>query len=327
MKAAVFKAYGGPEQVYIEERPTPIPNDNEVQIRVMTTSVNSADWRIRSLNVPTGFGIIVRLFFGLFRPRQQVLGSELAGVIERTGKHVTRFQPGDEVIAMTGVQLGAHAEYVVLIEDALIVKKPENLNWEQAASFCFGGTTTLDFLFHKGKLKAGEHVLINGASGTVGTAAIQLAKHAGATVTAVCSFRATQLMRALGADHVINYETEDFRDYPQRWDVILDVVGNARWKESKHAMKPNGRLLRVVADMKDTLLSFTHKDNKGRHEITGTAREDIEDVKTLARLAQNDEFNPVVHKTFELSDIREAHRAIEKPGKHGSLVIRVSHES
>jgi len=327
MKAAVFKAYGGPEQVYSEERPTPMPNDNDVQIRVIATSVNSADWRIRSLNVPKGFGIIVRLFFGLFRPRQQVLGSELAGVIERTGKNVTRFQPGDDVIAMTGIQLGAHAEYVVLAEDALIIKKPENLNWEQAAALCFGGTTALDFLFHKGKLKAGEHVLINGASGTVGTASIQLAKQAGATVTAVCSFRATQLVRSLGADHVINYETEDFRDYTQRWDVILDIVGNARWKESKQAMKPNGRLLRVVADMKDTLLSFTHKDNEGRHEITGTARDDIDDVKTLARLAQNGEFQPVVHKTFELSDIQEAHRTLEKPGKYGSLVIRVSDES
>lgn len=323
MKAAVFKEYGGPDVINIEERPTPMPKDNEVQIRVVATSVNSADWRIRSLNVPAGFGIIVRLFFGLFRPRQQVLGSELAGVVERTGNNVTQFKPGDEVIAMTGIQLGAHAEYVVLTEDSLIVRKPANLNWEQAAALCFGGTTALDFLFHKGSLSAGEHVLINGASGTVGTAAVQLAKQAGATVTAVCSFRSTRLVRSLGADHIINYETEDFRDYSQRWDVILDIVGNARWKESKQAMKPNGRLLRVVADMKDTLLSFTHKDSEGRREITGNAREDIEDLETLITLATNGEFHPVVHKTYELDDIREAHRAIEKPGKYGSLVIRM----
>lgn len=324
MKAAVCRNYGGPDVVTLEERPTPQPGDNDVQIRVITTCVNSADWRIRSLNVPTGFGIIVRLFFGFFRPRQPVLGSELAGVVERTGKSVTQFKPGDHVIAMTGIRLGAHAEYVVLPENALIVRKPDNLTWEQAAALCFGGTAALDFLFHKGKLSAGEHVLINGATGTVGSAAIQLARQAGATVTAVCSYHSTRAVRALGADHVINYETEDFRDYTHRWDIILDTVGNARWKDSKRTLKPNGRLLRVVADMNDTLLSFLHKDRQGRRETTGTAREDITDVTALANLARQGNFQPVIHASFPLTDIRDAHQVMDKPGKHGSVVVRVS---
>lgn len=324
MKAAVFSKYGGPEVIRIEEQKIPEPNDNEILIRVAASSLNSGDWRLRSLDVPRGFGLMVRLYFGFLRPRQPVLGSELSGVIVAKGKQCKKFNVGDEIIAMTGIRLGAHSEYISLPGEALIVPKPQTLNWHTAAALCFGGTTAVDFLMNKGGLTAGDHVLINGASGTVGTAAIQIAKHAGAKVTAVCSYRATRLVKSLGADHVINYETEDFRDYRKRWDVILDTVGNARWKESRQTMKANGRLLRVVADMKDTLLSFTHKDSSGRKEITGTAREHIDDLNYLTALAADGAFRPVIHKVLPFSEVRAAHQAIERPGKHGSIVLAMT---
>ncbi len=323
MKAAVFKHYGSPEEVVIEERPMPTIGAHDILIQVVATVVNSGDWRIRSLSVPRGFGPMLRLYFGLCKPRKQILGSELAGRVTAIGQQVSQFKVGDDVIAFSGVRLGAHAEYIALPEDAPIIPKPERLDWHQAAAFCFGGTTALDFLCHKGGLEAGERVLINGASGTVGTAAIQIAKHYGAHVTAVCSAEGDALVRSIGADEVIDYRRADFTESAEQWNIIMDIVGNAPWSRSKASLKPKGRLLMIVADLRNTLLASFHKDAEGRQAIAGTAREHRDDLKTLAKLVDTNEYWPIVHKVYDFNDIRAAHEMFDQGGKHGSLVIRL----
>lgn len=325
MKAAVFTRYGSADVVSIADRPVPDLDDHGILIRVVTTTVNSGDWRIRSLSVPRGFGIMVRLAFGVFKPRVQVLGTELAGVVAAIGNKVTQFNVGDEVIAMTGMNMGAHAEYVALEDTMPIVPKPANLGWPHAAALSFGGTAALDFLVNKGKLKAGDKVLINGASGTVGSAAVQLALHLGARVTAVCGASSADMASQLGADQIIDYRTTDFTSLGTTWDLILDTVGNAPWKRSQQALSPGGRLLMVVADFSDTIKAPLYRDKQGRHAIAGTARESRDDVARLATLASEGQFLPVIAERYPFADIREAHKRLDQGSKHGSLVIEVSH--
>ena len=185
MQAVVYERYGPPEVLRLVQLDKPVPKDREILIRIVATTVTSADWRLRSLSMPTGFGLLGRLFLGISRPRQPVLGSELAGVVEAVGRSVTRFKPGDEVFGFAGTGLGCHAEYRCMAEDGLVALKPSNLDFGEAAALPFGATTALDF-FRRAKLQKGERVLVNGASGSVGTAAVQLARHLGAEVTGVC---------------------------------------------------------------------------------------------------------------------------------------------
>ena len=209
MKAAVCERYGPPEVVQVREVPKPVPADGEVLVKAFATTVNSGDARVRALRVPRGLGVAMRLKLGLTKPKQPVLGFEMAGQVEAVGSAVTRFQPGDRVVASRGFDFGCHAEYVTVAERGDIAKIPDALSYQDAVALCFGGTTSLVF-FRLGKLAAGETVLINGASGAVGTLAVQLAKHLGAEVTAVCSAANAELVSGLGADHVIDYRTEDF---------------------------------------------------------------------------------------------------------------------
>ena len=210
MKAAVYERYGPPDVVEIKEVAKPTIKDNEVLIKIRATTVSSGDWRVRSLDMPSGFGLLARSMLGFFRPKQPILGSELAGDIEAVGKDVTKFKVGDAVLAFPGVGLGGHAEYRAMPEDGAVAHKPANLSYEEAAALSFGGTTALDFLKTRGNIQRGEKVLIIGASGTVGSAAVQLAKHFGAEVTGVCSTGNLELVKSIGADKVIVYTKEDF---------------------------------------------------------------------------------------------------------------------
>lgn len=196
MNAIVYERYGPPDVLQLKEVEKPTPKNNELLIQIRATTVTSGDWRVRSLNVPAGFGIIMRVVFGVSRPKQPILGSELAGVIESVGKDVSKFKVGDPVVAFSDAAMGCHAEYKCMPEDGALAQKPSNLTFEEAAALSFGGTTALDF-FRRGKLQSGERVLINGASGAVGTAAVQLAKHFGADVTGVCSAANVDLVRSL----------------------------------------------------------------------------------------------------------------------------------
>jgi NADPH:quinone reductase-like Zn-dependent oxidoreductase len=323
MKAAMYDHYGPPEVVELRDIAKPIPARNELLIKVVATTVTSADWRARSLEVPSGFGPLARLSFGLTAPKQQILGTELAGVIEATGEDVRGFKPGDAVIAFTGLKFGCHVEYKTVPEDGMVVHKPANLTFEHGAALAFGGGTAWHFLQAKGRVQPNENVLIIGGCGAVGSSAVQLARHLGAKVTAVCSTPNVELVRSLGANHVIDYTKEDFAQGGEIYDVIFDTVGAARISHSSNALKPGGRLLLCAEGMSE-MLTIPVRNLFGRKKIiAGTADERFEYLQALARLAETGEFTPLIDRTYPLADIREAHAYVAAGRKRGSVVVLV----
>jgi NADPH:quinone reductase-like Zn-dependent oxidoreductase len=325
MKAAVYERYGPPDVLELKEVEKPTPKDNEVLIEIHATTVTSGDWRARSLDVPVGFGLIARLFFGISRPRQPILGTELAGVIESVGKGVGKFKGGDQVFAFSGASMGCHAEYKCMPEDGAVALKPPNLTYEEAAALSFGGTTALNF-FRRGKLQAGERVLVNGASGGVGTAAVQLAKHFGADVSGVCSTANVELVRSLGANHVIDYTKEDFTRNGATYDVIVDTVGTAPFSRSKNSLREGGRLLLVFGGLPDMLQIPWVSMTSSKKVIAGPAAARAEDLRFLAQLAEAGEFRPVIDRRYPFEQIAEAHRYVDTGRKKGNVVITLEHD-
>lgn len=323
MKAVVYDRYGGPEVVRIADVATPVPKADEVLIRIHATTVTAGDWRMRSLNVPLGFGLISRLAIGITGPRKPILGSELSGVIEAVGAKVTKFKPGDAVFAFPGIALGSHAEYRCMHEDAAVALKPANLDHGQAAALSFGGTTALHFL-RAAKLSAGETVLVNGASGAVGTAAVQLAKHFGAEVTAVCSAGNAALVKSLGADHVIDYASEDFTRNGRVYDVILDAAGTAPFARSRASLREGGRLLVVLGNLRDVASIPWVALTDSRKVIGGTAKGEPADLRLLAQLAEAGAFTPVIDRRYRFDDIAEAHRYVDTGRKKGNVVVTLA---
>jgi NADPH:quinone reductase-like Zn-dependent oxidoreductase len=317
MKAAVCESYGPPEVVQIREVPKPIPADGEVLVKSFATTVNSGDARVRALRVPRGLKLLMRLKLGLTKPKQAILGFETAGQIDAVGSAVTSFKPGDRVVASRGFDFGCHAEYVSVAGAGAIAKIPENLSYEDAASLCFGGTTALIF-FRLGKLAPGETVLINGASGAVGAMAVQIAKHQGAEVTAVCSGANAEMVRGLGADHVIDYEKEDFTRNGQRYDVIMDTHGNAPYKRVKSSLKSGGRFLMVVGSLWQMISGSRQKAtiSAGTNDVAGA-----DNYQTLMSLAEQGVLTPVVDSVVPFERIVEAHRRVDGGHKVGSLVL------
>ena len=311
---------GRPMFCELKEVAKPTPKDNEVLIKIHATTVTSGDWRVRSLDVPVGFGLISRLVFGVLRPRQPILGTELAGEIESVGKEVSKFKVGDQVFAFSGAGMGCHAEYKCMPEDGAVALKPPNLTYDEAAAISFGGTTALDF-FRRGKLQSGESVLVNGASGGVGTAAVQLARHFGADVTGVCSTANVELVRSLGATHVIDYTKEDFTRNGETYDVIVDTVGTAPFSRSKDSLKEGGRLLQVLGGLPDMLRIPWVSMTSSKKIIAGPATERAEDLRFLAELAQAGEFKPVIDRRYPFEQIAEAHRYVDTGRKKGNVVI------
>jgi NADPH:quinone reductase-like Zn-dependent oxidoreductase len=324
MKAVVYEQYGGPEVLRFTEVATPVPKDDEVLIKIHATTVTAGDWRVRSLEVPKGFGWLSRLAIGVTRPRQPILGSELSGVITAVGKGITKFKPGDDVFAFPGIRMGCHAEYRCMSEEAALALKPSNLRHDEAAALSFGGTTALHFL-REAKLTAGEKVLVNGASGAVGTAAVQLAKHFGAEVTAVCSAGNADLVRSLGADHVIDYTTADFTRNGRVYDVIMDTAGTAPFERSGVSLRDGGRLLLVLAGMGDLLSIPWIALTNSRKVIGGTAKAKQSDLRLLADLAERGEFTPVIDRRYPFEEIVEAHRYVDTGRKKGNVVITLEH--
>jgi NADPH:quinone reductase-like Zn-dependent oxidoreductase len=260
MRAAVYERFGPPDVVKISVLEKPTIKDNEVLIRIRATTVSSGDWRVRSLDVPFGFKLLSRLLFDPFRPKQPILGAELAGDIEAVGKDVRKFNVGDAVFAHPGTGLGCHAEYRTMPEDGAVALKPANLSYEEAAALSFGGTTALDYLKEKGKIQRGEKVLIIGASGAVGTAAVQLAKHFGAEVTGVCSTANLELVKSIGADKVIDYTKEDFTKNGETYDIILVAAGMTSFSQCKGSLNERGRLLMVVAGLREMAHTNPHNE-------------------------------------------------------------------
>jgi NADPH:quinone reductase-like Zn-dependent oxidoreductase len=325
MKAIVYERYGPPDVLQLKEIEKPTPKNNEVLIKTHATTVTSGDWRVRSLNVPVGFRLIMRLVFGVSRPRQPILGTELAGVVESVGKDVSKFKVGDPVFAFSDASMGCHAEYKCMPEDGTVALKPANLTYDEAAALSFGGTTALDFL-RRGKIQSGERVLINGASGAVGTAAIQLAKHFGADVTGVCSTANVELVRSLGASHVIDYTKEDFTQNGETYDIIVDTVGTALFSRSKASLKEGGRLLMVIAGLPDMLQAPLVSMSSSKKVIAGPVATRAEDLLFLAKLAETGEFKPVIDRRYPFEQIAEAHRYVDTGRKKGNVVITLGYD-
>lgn len=325
MKAVVYERYGPPDVLELREVEKPGPKDDEVLIKVHATTVTSGDLRARSLDVPAGFGLISRLVFGVFRPRQPVLGSELAGEVEAIGKDVSKFKIGDPVFAFSDAGMGCYAEYRCMPEDGRLALKPANLTYEQAAALSFGGTTALHFL-RKGNVQPGEKVLVNGASGAVGTACVQLARHFGADVTGVCSAANVELVRSLGATQVIDYTREDFTQNGQTYDIIVDTVGTARFSRSKASLSERGRLLLIFATLPDMLRIPWASMTSKRKVIAGVSLGKPEDLLLLAKLAEAGEYKPVIDRTYPLEQIVEAHRYADTGRKKGNVIITLAHD-
>ncbi len=324
MQAFICRRYGGPDVLELADLPKPIPKANELLVKIHATTVTSGDWRVRTLEMPKGFGPIARLVFGITRPRQPILGTELAGTVEAVGERVTKFKVGDEIIAFPGGAMGCHAEYRTMAEDGPIAHKPANLTFEEAASLSFGGTTALHFL-RKANVKAGDRLLVVGASGAVGTALVQLGKHFGAEVTGVTSTGNVALVKSLGADATSSTTQKmTSRRGSETWDIIADAVGATSFDRCKHALSEHGRFLAIAGDLSEMLAPLRAKLTGTKKVIAGPAAERAEDVQQLAELARSGALRPVIDRRYDFAELPEAHAYVATGRKRGSVVVTLA---
>lgn len=326
MKAYLCRRFGGPEVVELAEVPTPQPKAGEILIRIHATTVTAGDWRVRSLSMPKGIGPIARLALGFRGPRQPILGTELAGVVEAVGAAVTRYRPGDAVIAFPGSRMRCHAEYRVLPEDGPIAPKPERLSFAEGASLCFGASTALHFL-QKAGAKRGDTVLVIGASGAVGTALVQVAHHRGCTVTGVTSSANVALVAELGASQVIDYTRDDPFSGSRRFDIIADTVGVTDFIRCRTALNEGGRFLAIAGGVPDLLATAWAPLAGSRRVIAGPAAETPAMVREIAALAESGVLRPVIGHRFDFAQMAEAHALVESRHKRGSAVVQVRPEA
>jgi len=323
MKAIVCTKYGAPEVLQLKEVETPVPRDNEVRIRIHATTVTSGDSRMRSFKVPLSFWLPARMALGLRKPKKAILGSELAGEIEATGRDVKLFRRGDQVFAYPGHNGGAYAEYICMPENGCLAIKPSNMTFEEAAAIPFGGNTALHFL-RKGNVRSGQKVLIYGASGSVGTYAIQLAKYFGAEVTGVCGTTNLELVTSLGADKVIDYTKGDFTKNGETYDVIFDAVGKSSFSGCMRSLKKEGIYLHAVASPAVMLRMRWASMMSSKKLIGGTAIPETENLIFLKELVEAGKIKPVIDRCYPLEQMVEAHRYVEKGHKKGNVVITVA---
>lgn len=330
MKAVVWTKYGGPDVIQVMEVEKPTPRDNEVLIRVAATTVTAGDCEVRSLKFPLWVSIPMRLYMGIRKPqRVTILGQELAGEIEAVGRAVTRFKVGDAVFGTTGLSLGTCAEYAcvpVESEDGVLAHKPANLSYEEAAAVPTGGLEALHFL-RLAHMKAGEKLLINGAGGSIGTAAVQLARYFGADVTAVDSAEKLEMLRSIGAGRVIDYRREDFTSSEAAYDVVFDVVGKGEFSRVMKTLRPGGRYLIANPRLSHMVRGRWASARSDRQVMTSFAGRRNEDLLFLCSLIEAGHFRPVLDRRWPLEQTAEAHRYIEAGHKKGNVAIIVGHDT
>ncbi|MEO0931087.1 MAG: NAD(P)-dependent alcohol dehydrogenase [Pseudomonadota bacterium] len=323
MLAYSYRQYGSPDVLKKVEVATPAPGENEVLVRVHATTVSAGDWRARSLTMPRGLGLIGRLVFGIFRPRKSILGTEFSGIVEAVGRGVTNYQPGDAVIGFPGAGFGGHAEFTTMPAEGKLVAKPNDISFAEATAIPFGGTTAYDFLVNKAGLQAGQTVLINGASGSVGSASVQIAKHFGAHVTAVCSGRNAELVRSLGADRVIDYRSQPVVEKGVKYDMVVDAVGTLAWSQAQHALRPGGKMVLIAGKTSDMLFGRLKAALRGKKLIGGVATESREVLQAVVDLAANGNFTPVIDRNYAFDDMKAAHAHVDSGRKRGNVVVSV----
>jgi NADPH:quinone reductase-like Zn-dependent oxidoreductase len=328
MKAIVHTGYGPPDELQLEEVAKPAPKDDEVLIKIYATTVTTTDCNIRNLTfLPMLLRLPMRMQFGFLKPNIKILGIDLAGEIEGAGKDVKRYKTGDQVYGTPEPALGAHAEYICIPEDGVITKKPENMTYEEAASVTLAGHTALYFIRDQANIQAGQKVLIIGASGAVGTFAVQLAKYYGAEVTGVCSTTNLEMVKSLGADKVIDYTKEDFTKTGQTYDVIFDTVNKSSFLRCKSSLKGNGIYLLTMPSL-TFLLHTLWASMAGNKKIMNGSREaTVEDLLFFNELIEAGKIRTVIDRRYPLEETAEAFRYVEQGHKKGNVVITVTYNN
>lgn len=330
MKAIVYTEFGGPDVLHLQEVNKPVPTDNELLIRIHAVSINIGDlWARnfkaispRDFSMPLPLWLPSRMYFGLTKPRVPVLGSEFAGKVESVGRNVTKFKKGDEVFGYRGQTMGANAEYLCMPEQGSVSIKPANMSYAEAAAVPYGALTALNLL-RAAHLQSGQTVLINGASGGIGSAAVQLAKYFGAEVTGICATPRLEFVRALGANKVIDYTKEDFTQNGETYDLIFDVLGKSSFARCKNSLTPDGRYLLASFKMKQLFQMLWTSIRGGQKVICTLSSEKPEDLLFIRELIESGKFKTIIDRCYPLEHIADAHRYVESGDAHGKVVITV----
>ncbi len=331
MKAIVFIEYGSPDVLKLKEVAKPTPKDNEILVKVHATPVNYGDLMARNFgnltssefNMPAPLYLPARMSFGWNKPKINILGSELAGEVEAVGKDVTKFKAGDQVFAYLGMNMGANAEYVCLPEAGTVALKPVNLSYEEASTLPYGAIMATSLL-GRANIQRGQKVLINGASGGIGSMAVQLAKHFGAEVTGVCGTPRLEFVKSLGADKVIDYTKEDFTQNGETYDLIFDILGRSSFSKLKRSLKPNGIYLLASFKMKALLqMLWTSITGSKQKVICAFANETPESLVFVKKLVEEGKIKAIVDKSFPMEQAAEAHRYVEQGHKQGNVIITI----
>ena len=307
MKAIICTKYGNPDVLQIQEVPKPVAKEHEILVKIMSTAVNSGDVRVRGLVVDGWLKIVMRFVLGFNKPRKPIIGNVFSGIVEQVGNKVKTFKPGEEVFGMTGFNFGTYAEYMTISEKGAVIRKPENATFDEAAAIVFGGQTAIYFLEKAGiKNRKSPKVLIYGATGSVGVAAIQIAQHFNADITAVCSSEGRQTVESLMVKQIILYDKEDFTQQTERFDIILDAVGKTTEKQCRHLLKKDG-VYKTVGGL-------------------DVATESTYQLQLMKELFENGKLKAVIDKTYSFDKVVDAHRYVDSGRKKGNVVLSISND-
>ena len=334
MKAVVYTEYGGPEVLQLKEVAKPVPGNHEILIKNHATTVNIGDLWARNFKemtpsrftMPLPLWLPSKMYFGFTKPRINILGSEFAGEVEAVGQEVKRFRIGDQVFGYRGQSMGAYAEYLCMPEGGLVAAKPANLTYEEVAAVPYGALTALSLL-RKANIRRGQKVLINGASGSIGAAAVQLAKHFGAEVTGVCGTPRLDLVKRLGADKVLDYTKEDFTRNGETYDLIFDILGKGSFSSCRNSLKQNGIYLLASFKVRQLLQMLWTSIMPGKKVICTLSSENPKDLIFIKELVEAGKIKSIIDRCYPLEQTAEAHRYVEKGCKRGSVIITMENNT